>query len=479
MEQSADQRLNLDHQCPQCGAPISIDESARLVSCPFCRVRHFIHMQGPARYFIAPRTAVPASCTYVPYWRMRGMEFALRGNELKSSLVDANMVALTSPLAPPNLGYQTQAARLKFAQPSSAGTFLKPTYDQGEFMRRLAKRRAAMEDWSPQPDEPVTGMAQHIKLLADTLTSDTHAPRRGGAAADLSRFLDQVGARPLASVSAAVSDNFRAYIGETVSLVYAPVYPRDNRWIDGISDQVWRSAPTASEILGEQEPQTGFPLSFLPTLCPQCGWDMDGAPDSLVLTCNHCASVWQPRPPSWERMSFMLWPTSPSPTDLWAPFWCFGIESSGVRLQTMADLIRLASIPKAILPAMEQAPLSFWLPAFKMEAERFLLLAKLMTAAQTRPTAGDTVPSGSIYPASVSLAEAAEAIPMLLLSMTGMKKNVYRLIADASFSVRSSALVYVPFVRRNYEYIQPDINAAIHVNTLRWARAAGEAGTSV
>src|SRR3989339_2060059 len=31
---------------------------------------------------------------------------------------------------------------------------------------------------------------------------------------------------------------------------------------------------------------------FVPTLCPHCGWDMEGQKDSLVLICRNCDSAW-------------------------------------------------------------------------------------------------------------------------------------------------------------------------------------------
>jgi DNA-directed RNA polymerase subunit RPC12/RpoP len=39
----------LSHQCPQCGAPVQLEETDRIFSCPFCQVRLFIHARRPIR----------------------------------------------------------------------------------------------------------------------------------------------------------------------------------------------------------------------------------------------------------------------------------------------------------------------------------------------------------------------------------------------------------------------------------------------
>ena len=46
--------LHLSHQCPQCGAPVELDETDRIFACPSCQVRLFIHAGGPLRYYLKP-----------------------------------------------------------------------------------------------------------------------------------------------------------------------------------------------------------------------------------------------------------------------------------------------------------------------------------------------------------------------------------------------------------------------------------------
>ncbi len=69
------------------------------------------------------------------------------------------------------------------------------------------------------------------------------------------------------------------YIGEAVSMIYAPVYYKDLSVYDGISGQRIAPMPDEAGLEFAGKPGAGEGrLSFLPSLCPQCGWDMEGEP---------------------------------------------------------------------------------------------------------------------------------------------------------------------------------------------------------
>jgi hypothetical protein len=42
------------------------------------------------------------------------------------------------------------------------------------------------------------------------------------------------------------------------------------------------------------------------------------------------------------------------------------------------------------------------------------------------------------------------------------------LVAENCITAQSFSLVYIPFVKRNYEFVQPEFNAVVHENTVKW-----------
>jgi dTDP-4-dehydrorhamnose reductase len=57
------------------------------------------------------------------------------------------------------------------------------------------------------------------------------------------------------------------------------------------------------------------------------------------------------------------------------PFWRIRIGLEGFSLSTFGDFARFCNLPRAITPAMEEAPFFFWVPAFKVNAEAVATMA--------------------------------------------------------------------------------------------------------
>ena len=47
-------KWQIEQGCPQCGAPVTLDETDRLLACPFCRTRLYLVPEGHFRYHIPP-----------------------------------------------------------------------------------------------------------------------------------------------------------------------------------------------------------------------------------------------------------------------------------------------------------------------------------------------------------------------------------------------------------------------------------------
>ena len=68
-------RLLIDHQCPQCGAPATLEETERLFTCPFCRVKSYLVTRDYFRYMLPHAAPAGKSLVFLPYWRFKGSFF--------------------------------------------------------------------------------------------------------------------------------------------------------------------------------------------------------------------------------------------------------------------------------------------------------------------------------------------------------------------------------------------------------------------
>ncbi|HCU68240.1 MAG TPA: hypothetical protein DGF30_03245 [Desulfomicrobium sp.] len=397
----------LSHQCPQCGAPVELDETDRIFACPFCQVRLFIHSGGPFRYFLKPRIESPDTLVYVPYWRFRGNAFVLDPQAMRHKILDSSLLAVDIPALPPSLGLRTQAMKLSFVEPTTPGLFLPPTFDNGDFKTRLLKA--------------VPGLA------------------------------------------ASSGPSLTACVGDVMSLIHLPVFQGKNL-VDGLTGKLLGPACIDETRLEK----AGSHLRFSSTLCPQCGWDLVGERSSLVQTCPHCDTAWEPGPEGGTRVTPHFLQTSEQPA-LYLPFWNLHFRAKGFRLQTWADLIRLTNLPRALLPWMESTAFSFRVPAFKIRPELFLNLSAQVSLYQPDAPELETLPKTPLHPVTLPQKEAFQAVPVVLGRLAPARKNLFPRIQGGSLQPLEASIEYLPFVDAGHELIQPEMNMAIQKNALYWS----------
>lgn len=257
------------------------------------------------------------------------------------------------------------------------------------------------------------------------------------------------------------------FIGETVSRVYAPYFAGNGFIGDAIT-----GAAVAGLVQNQSWDMTdgrpAFP-SFLSMLCPSCGWDLQGQADSLVLLCTNCGRAWHAPGQSLQECTINIWETAAA-VDLWIPFFRLEVKPQNLALATVADFIRLTNAPRAIQSGMETQAFYFWVPAFKTNPELFLRLCRLLTLRQ-KEIADAALPSkASFYPVTLPANEGCGAAAIVLADISTAKRKVVPLLEAESFSLTSAMLVYVPFVLKGQEYIQPELNASINSNALKWGR---------
>ncbi len=386
---------------------MELQETDRIFACPFCQVRLFIHSDGPFHYFIKPRIEHDGILIHVPYWRFRGNAFVLGMEAVHHKILDSTLLAADLRTMPPSLGLRPQAMRLSFVEPGTPGLFQKPAMGSADFKSKLLRA--------------IPGMT--------TLAS----PR------------------------------LTACVGDVLSLIYLPVF-QGNDLVDGLTGEQLGPACIDLEAL---QPASSK-LRFSSTLCPQCGWDVQGDRQSLVQTCPHCDTAWEPGPSGGMPIVPFFFPSGEEPT-IYLPFWNLHCTASGFRLQTWADLVRLTNIPRVVLPWMESTSFSFRVPAFKIRPELFLALSSRLSLYQPTAEEREKLPGAHLHPVTLPKEEAFQALPVVLGYLAPARKNLFPKILGGSLRPVQTRIEYLPFLEKPEEFIQPEMNMAIQKKALHWS----------
>jgi hypothetical protein len=400
---------HIEQGCPQCGAPVTLDETDRLLVCPFCRTRLYLVAEDLFRYYIPPAVAADGELLYVPYWRLRGSSFSVTASDVTHRFVDTNTLAVNLPEPTGSLGLRPQVLKLRFVSPATEGRFIAPD-----------------------------------------LSADRAIPDLGAVSPDVF---------------------YHEFIGETVSLIHAPLFLRGEILTDAILGR-----PVSTCKTDDRERLLTAPMAapnqvrFVPTLCPRCGWDMEGERDSLVLVCRNCDSAWTCPKDAFAPLEFAVLAPPPETKEiaLYLPFWRMKPRIEGMEAATYADLIRIANLPKAITAAFMAAPLRFWSPAFKVNPALYSRWARQMTIFQPRGDEGDRLPETPLHPVTLPLREAAEGIVITLAQMIIDKRRLYPRLSGLSVTLEESRLEYHPFVLNHNELLHASLRLALDRTALAY-----------
>ena len=127
-------RLLIEHQCPQCGAPATLEETDHLFTCEFCRVKSYL-LSRVFRYILPHPARENKEVVYFPYWRFKGMLFSCVSNGVKHRIVDVSHQAIESQHFPVSVGLRSQTMKLRFVSPETEGRFLQTSLPYEEMMR--------------------------------------------------------------------------------------------------------------------------------------------------------------------------------------------------------------------------------------------------------------------------------------------------------------------------------------------------------
>jgi hypothetical protein len=336
------------------------------------------------------------------------MLFACNPRGVNHKFIDISHQAVECDYFPHSVGLRSQALKLKFATPETEGLFLKTTQSLDRVIETFEHR--------------------FKKTLAKPVLHQAH-------------------------------------IGETVSIIYAPVYV-DNRIIDAVLNQ------PASGRLPDDFNIAQFPggpaestIEFISTLCPNCGWDLEGERDSLAMLCRNCSTVWYAAGKSLKQLKFGLHPIEDE-NFLYLPFWRIRADISGMQLKSYADLIKVANLPKVATESARDTGFRFWAPAFKVRPRVFLRLSTNMTLSQPVKTLVPELPKARHQPITMSVTEAVESLKINLSNFVKPRTKLSEIVPEIEINAKSFVLVYIPFKEGHHEFIQPDLQFAINKNIL-------------
>lgn len=401
----------VEHQCPQCSAPIVLSEDDHLLNCPYCRVHLYLSFEGHPRYYLSPRCheALPF---FVPYWRSKGIEFAVRAGRIQKSAVDKTWNASGFSCFPSSLGARPQTQTLYLAEPGEERKLL-PT--------------------SLPPDEPPS--APPLSLLIGRDLQEAEGPLL-----------------------------FRAFLRDTSSLIYLPAFEKEGMLYDGIDSKILGNTPEGLSGAGWPEDGVGaFRYHFVPAICPNCGNDLAGERQSLIVFCPSCAVGFSVSNSALQDTPFSI-AKGVSKTASFLPFWRIRVETEGLPLPTTTGRI----LPGGRIEQLDRDNFFFWTPAFRINPQLFLRLAHRATIAQLGTEANASLPSiSSIAPVTVTSTEAVKTVKILMVLLSPRDHELPSRLNDLSIDLTDCMVVLVPFEQKGYELMNGQIQAAVHVNALK------------
>jgi len=421
--------FQIEQQCPQCGAPIILDEADRILSCKFCRTHVYLASEDFFRFYIPPAEGISETIYFIPYWRIKGLSYTIKEKDLNkehhgqlfsyiisstvremdisSKYFDINFLSLDSKLLPHSLGLRPQTMKLKFVGSNK---------NEGKFLKFSRTSR-------------------------DTLIND-YQTHNGGIRKTI-------------------------FIGETASVIYSPLYCSNGRVYDAVLrkplDLQTKDAEVEQTLISATDEK--WHVAFLPLLCPDCGADLPGEKDTLIVFCSNCHSAWNPSDKNFTKIKFLTWKEKGEDI-IYLPFWQLKVKVSGIHLETYADLIKVSNLPKAPSEEWTKTPFYFCAPAFKLNPALFLRWCRQLTATPPPKDLIVDFPAKKIHQVTLSVNEALESSLLTLVSLTADKRILAEVLPSLNFTLEDSSLVLHPFKISTNQLVHTRLGVSMDISAL-------------
>lgn len=408
-------RLIIEQNCPQCGGSTTIEEAERLFKCDFCNVSLFIIPKDYLKYYLVPKSQETDNAYYFPYWRLKGIAYTCVNSTITKQIVERSYRAVNIDYIPFTLGYRAQTQKIRFVQHEHKGRFI--THE------KLNERYLFNID--------------EANVFNYELLNIAH----------------------------------RVFIGENVSIIYSPYYLKDGELFDAILDRKIPSSDSESlDTLIKLPLSEDWQIKFIPTVCPNCGWDLFGERDSVVFACKNCDTLWDITESSLIKTNYFFLP--PIKKGLcYLPFWRLDANFVGLELNTYTDIFRLANLPKVHKPLWDNIKAYFWAPAFKVTPEAFLRLTRHLTLTEAVFNLEEHLDLKIVNNGiNLSRSSAFNSVKITLANISSDRKNFYPRLKNIDVILKDASIVYIPFRALGNELINDRLNLSIHRNNLKTAK---------
>lgn len=349
--------LKVQHECPQCGAEVQIEDSDRVLICAYCGVASLLHTSQYYRFKL-PVHHPGKDLQWIPYLYFKGSAFLIENGEVAERVLHVSAPGAPSIHLPPSLGYRAQTQKLRFVKAD----------DEGEFVR-----------FSLKPND----------LLKNALV-----------------------------VAGASKHGHVAFIGETASVIYLPLTRTRESLMDAVTGQTLLSLPQLDPPL--VEPPVGD-LSFTAAMCPRCGVALQTSSAAVAFPCTNCDSVWESVSGRLVLRASLSCCEATSNGQVYLPFWTFQVsrgapttwgELSNTTGQPLARRQPSGDTWRFWCPAFKVRP-----RVLLRLAERLSLTPMWPAAAFDNPDRSP-IPRHNCHPITLPSREAAEMLPVAMASMT-------------------------------------------------------------
>lgn len=412
--------LTIEQNCPSCGASIVLKEDDRLIRCTYCDVNNYM-VDGVAGRYLLPSRLPPhideSQLFYTPYLRFKGSIFYVRAGEVKYKIVDTSRIGIVAENIPPSLGLRPQAMRLTPVVSSTQGEFICQTV----------------------PTKSVFAKA--------VMVTELFGEKRQRVV------------------------YHRAFVGETLSRIYQPCYFHEGGVYDAVDNRlIGDESLFAGHMSKTCSSKVSWEPQFISTLCPKCGGPLSGERDSRVLHCRNCEALWQENAKKFQPLDWQV-VESANPAAAYLPFWRIAFSISGSNVNSFGDYLRFTNQPFVFGDRFDSTPLSFLIPAFKINPKAFLQVASQLTVSQWKLPEGGKKQVANDYPVNLSQKDATQAIKSVLAATTLNKKDRLPLLAEMAVGNTQCRLVYLPFIEQPHDFVQEHTLATVLVAALRYGRS--------
>lgn len=411
--------ITIEQSCPSCGASIVVNEDDRLIQCSFCDVYNYRIGSIGSRYVLPLQLSEQVDANqliYVPYLRFKGSIFYVRDKEIKYKIVDTTRLGVDNNLLPASLGLRPQAMKVKPVVSATPGAFILQSV-------------------------PTRNVFGHAAMVIDLFNEQSRK-----------------------------KTYHQAFIGETVSRIYHPCYLKDDQLFDAVNSRVMGQGSILKDHLAQTcSSKVSWEPRFITTICPRCGGLLAGEPDSLVLQCKNCQSLWQEHKNKFIAVKWKVI-VSEDREARYLPFWRIAFSTNGYILRTFGDYLRFTNQPLVVREDDDKLPLVFWIPAFKINPKAFLQLASQLTVAQGRIPPGKFMRLSNNYPVTLSRAEACQAIKSVLAYSTVSKEKRLPLLPKLQVEETDCQLTYLPFIHQTHDLLQEHTITAVQSAAIRFGR---------